>query len=519
MGGAGGVNPRNGGEICMALVVVAAAACASSAAAAAAAAAGSSTSPAFCSTMPQSAPFMRNKGMVPSTTTACISQKPSFVGKQQISTTNNARPNMHPLFSSLDSDDANFDEGEWQAVTAALQMYKAAYGDLKVPSRFVVPSLPPWPGKCRLKLFNVYCTLRIYFCFRVFGFAVYLRDITLSQETHLRIHIKSSSTKIHMILEPAWSMKLGQRVASIRSTGKYVQDNDARRQQLEDMGFLWRLRAPSRDSAMNGITFDQVFEALQMYKEQIQPEGKINVPSNFVVPNADPWPESTRGMPLGKKIPAIRSKTYLKANPGAADRLAKLGFEFDGKAAANDQRYQKVYDALKRYKELNGDLFVPQPYVVPDGDKDWPEDLWGLRLGARVNAIRSQGTFVRTNPDRKVELDELGFEWDPPADGKKRGRKKKEENEALQGPAPPGMLEGGLQSSSGTGSGTEPYGDALFPFPDQKNQPLTWGFEDDEEEEDQQTVMDEIRVERDLNTTLETAIAVAKSVGIVRGVE
>ena len=81
------------------------------------------------------------------------------------------------------------------------------------------------------------------------------------------------------------------------------------------------------------------------------------------------------------------------------------------------------------------------------------------------------------------------------------------------------MLEGGLQSSSGTGSGTEPYGDALFPFPDQKNQPLTWGFEDDEEEEDQQTVMDEIRVERDLNTTLESAIAVAKSVGIVRGVE
>lgn len=119
----------------MALVVVAAAACASSAAAAAA---GSSTSPAFCSTMPQSAPFMRNKGMVPSTTTAGISQKPSFVGKQQI----NARPSMHPLFSSPDSDDANFDEGEVQAVTAALQMYKAAYGDLKVPSRFVVPSLP-----------------------------------------------------------------------------------------------------------------------------------------------------------------------------------------------------------------------------------------------------------------------------------------------------------------------------------------------------------------------------------------
>ena len=153
MGGAGGVSPRNGGEICMALVVVAAAACASSAAAA-------STSPAFCSTMPQSAPFLRNRGMVPNsaTTAGGISQKPSFVGMQQISTTSNARPGMHPLFSSLDGDDANFDESEWQAVTAALQMYKAAYGDLKVPSRFVVPSLPPWPGEFRRR-FWLFCAI------------------------------------------------------------------------------------------------------------------------------------------------------------------------------------------------------------------------------------------------------------------------------------------------------------------------------------------------------------------------
>lgn len=39
------------------------------------------------------------------------------------------------------------DKDEWEALLAAFQMYKAAYGDLKVPSRFVVPSMPPWPGK------------------------------------------------------------------------------------------------------------------------------------------------------------------------------------------------------------------------------------------------------------------------------------------------------------------------------------------------------------------------------------
>ena len=41
------------------------------------------------------------------------------------------------------------DEDEWRTVFAAFQMYKAAYGDLKVPSRFVVPGMAPWPGKCQ----------------------------------------------------------------------------------------------------------------------------------------------------------------------------------------------------------------------------------------------------------------------------------------------------------------------------------------------------------------------------------
>jgi hypothetical protein len=41
------------------------------------------------------------------------------------------------------------EENEWRAIMAAFQMYKAAYGDLKVPLRFVVPSLSPWPGQSK----------------------------------------------------------------------------------------------------------------------------------------------------------------------------------------------------------------------------------------------------------------------------------------------------------------------------------------------------------------------------------
>lgn len=46
------------------------------------------------------------------------------------------------------------DEEEWNALLSAFKMYKAAYGDLKVPSRFVVPSMPPWPGKLTYYIFG-----------------------------------------------------------------------------------------------------------------------------------------------------------------------------------------------------------------------------------------------------------------------------------------------------------------------------------------------------------------------------
>ena len=170
-------------------------------------------------------------------------------------------------------------------------------------------------------------------------------------------------------------------------------------------------------------------------------------------------------------IGVIRSKQFLSDNPEAREKLDGLGFELDGKAAANNQRFKTVFTALKAYKEANGDMLVPQPFVIPDGDSAYPESTWGLRLGARVNAIRSQGTFVKTDPKRRELLvsqdgeafnltfgrcganhppapfltpfhfvapivalfcaaqDEIGFVWEPPpsVSGKKRGRKKKED--------------------------------------------------------------------------------------------
>ncbi len=246
-------------------------------------------------------------------------------------------------------------------------------------------------------------------------------------------------------------------------------------------------------------------------------------------------------MPLGKKVPSVRTKAYLKANPGATEKLKAIGFEFDGKVAANDAKFNNVYNALVRYKDLNGDLLVPQPFVVPEGSADWPEETWGLRLGARVNAIRSQGTFVKTNPARKDLLNELGFEWELPSRGKKRGRKKKAENEALAGPAPPGLLEGNSASDATSGGGdSDAAGSKQVDdiqggtteltsfssrtlnensFLDDKSDAPVWGFEDEETEHKaammQQAAEDEFEPPKNLNTTLTEAAAMALEVGVI----
>jgi len=275
------------------------------------------------------------------------------------------------------------DEAEWEILVSAFQMYKAAYGDLKVPSRFVVPAMPPWP-------------------------------------------------------ELAWGLKLGQRVATIRSTKRFVEHDPSRRATLDSLGFLWRLRSQTSDKNISDVSFDQIYDALACYRSEIQPIGPLAVPASFVVPDTEPWPKGARGMTLGKKMPNIRRAEYLDTNEGSRERLKGIGFQFDGKAAANDARFNAVYNALVRYMELKGDLFVPQSFVVPtsgevveDGTgrewdaKEWAEEMWGLKLGARVTAIRNQGTFVKNNPERKQMLADLGFEFNLSQEGKKRGRKRK----------------------------------------------------------------------------------------------
>ena len=88
-----------------------------------------------------------------------------------------------------------------------------------------------------------------------------------------------------------------------------------------------------------------------------------------------------------------------------------LGFDWaqtTPRAQFSKKRFEVIYEALKVYSELKGDLMVPQAFIVPESEP-WPVESWNLKLGARVNSIRGQGTLVANFPERRILLDKIGF--------------------------------------------------------------------------------------------------------------
>lgn len=235
---------------------------------------------------------------------------------------------------------------DWTVIFEALKAYKRIFDDMRVPAKFVVPDEEPWPRLTR-------------------------------------------------------SMKLGIKVAAIRSAGRYIKDHRERKAELDALGFEWRLRDHTHKQQLGDEQFDQVYDALVYYKKCINDD--LNIPVDFVVPDGEGWPEETWGLSLGSLVLAIREKEkFVFGRTDRVRRLNKLGFQWEEnkRDQYSKKRFDIVYSALVVYKELYSDLYVPQSFVVPT-EQPWPEETWGLKLGARVNAIRAQGTLVTNSAERR----------------------------------------------------------------------------------------------------------------------
>jgi hypothetical protein len=148
-----------------------------------------------------------------------------------------------------------------------------------------------------------------------------------------------------------------------------------------------------------------------------QLHGDLEVPQSSVVPESEEWPEDMWGTKLGEMVSKIRTPDlFVHGSQERRQWLEEAGFRFEAAVsnsqAVNDEQWEKkALPAITAYKQVHGDLQVPQDFEVPSSG-EWEEGLWNMQLGTAVNRIRPHSHVVRDRPDRKQQLDELSFVWD-----------------------------------------------------------------------------------------------------------
>ncbi|GMF47359.1 unnamed protein product [Phytophthora fragariaefolia] len=143
----------------------------------------------------------------------------------------------------------------------------------------------------------------------------------------------------------------------------------------------------------------------------LQQEKHLLVPTAFVVPSGDAWPRAAWGYPLGRHVQWLRKQRrdggYISETQ--LQELDEMQFAWD----PTQQRWDRfVLPALRTFFALNGHTDVPLDFRVPDGGAEWPDHLWGQRLGNHVANIRRRGDFATQVEADAEELKRLGFSRD-----------------------------------------------------------------------------------------------------------
>src|SRR5262249_33071836 len=151
--------------------------------------------------------------------------------------------------------------------------------------------------------------------------------------------------------------------------------SDERKARLDALGFDWDPLTAQ---------WEEGLEHLQAY---IKKHGHCRVPQRY---------KSSDGYPLGSWL-SRRRLTKNDLSPNQIEALDRLGFDWDPIATKWDEGVEHLEAYVKEHKHCR----VPQLYKSPDG---YP-------LGAWVSNTRNKPS--RVSPERKAQLDALGFDWEP----------------------------------------------------------------------------------------------------------
>ena len=249
----------------------------------------------------------------------------------------------------------SLEEAEWAVLLVGLDAYKAQFGNLRVPTRFKVP----------------------------------VGDAAWPEET--------------------WGLRLGNKVAGIRSQGKYVSHDESRRELLDAMGFEWRLRRLRRPTVDAEVeTWEMFLAALETYVRIQDQEKAVPPPKSFVVPRLDPWPPETRGLPLGQSV------ANLKAANLNADKAGEPKHPYfdDTKGVTlemQDQRLAMLQSLGLRLKKIEDAVADQKIQMQMDIDKVVDEDGVSSTPSHHNNKKKTFGD--ETDPKRKATKNDEAFEF------------------------------------------------------------------------------------------------------------
>lgn len=202
-------------------------------------------------------------------------------------------------------------------------------------------------------------------------------------------------------------VKLSRYIYNMKWWQKHIAQHSDRVSQLNSLSFVWeRLQSP----------WNLLIDALGHYRSIY---GNVLVPAKYVVPRTDDYPKACWDLPLGRTVQRLRIRHDFLQVDNAIERknqLDGLGFVWD----VSEYNFIRFLKALRHYDRLekesltlrgeNSAIRVPSKYVIPN-DERWPKEFWGYQLGAKCMAVRQKKLYIKSDPERKQALEDIGFRF------------------------------------------------------------------------------------------------------------
>jgi hypothetical protein len=179
---------------------------------------------------------------------------------------------------------------------------------------------------------------------------------------------------------------------------------NGRVKELEDIGFAWKVR-----DRTDYVPWEQRIQELKEYKEK---HGDCKIPKAF--------PQNKK---LGKWMDHQKSFYSLKKNgqpsPLTDDRMKELetiGFSLElledsehvtnsGHTSTLEANWDKRLEELKKYRQENGDCFVPKRYTANTALGYW------VNTQRKHYKLRKEGKKSTITDDRIASLEKIDFAW------------------------------------------------------------------------------------------------------------